>query len=99
MAVTLVMNGMTYPQASMADGLEWLRVLLADRRKRGCTVTPTEQAHFGVQYRIQHLGKGAEAIYLTDYPEPIDTERFQGNERRRCPGSRSRVDNTADVDA
>ena len=83
----------------MADGLEWLRVLLADRRKRGCTVTPTEQPHFGLQYRIQHLGKGTEVIYLTDYPEPTDSQRYQENERRRRPGARSRVANTADIEA
>jgi hypothetical protein len=74
MAVALVLNGIPALQVSMADGLECLRILLADRQSRGCTITPTDEASFGLQYRIQHPGTGVEGVYLTDYPGPADDD-------------------------
>jgi hypothetical protein len=70
MAVALVLNGIPDLQLSMAQGLESLKLLLADRQKCGCAVTPTEEASVGVEYRIQHPGNGVEVVYLTDYPDP-----------------------------
>lgn len=72
MAVALVLNGIPDLQLSMADGLESLKLLLADRQKSGCTVTPTQEAAIGVEYRIQHPGNGVEVAYLTDYPDPAN---------------------------
>jgi hypothetical protein len=45
-------------------------LLLADRQQGGCTITPTEEAAVGIEYRIQHPGDGVEVAYLTDYPDP-----------------------------
>jgi hypothetical protein len=70
MAVALVLNGIPDLQLSMAQGLECLKLLLADRQKGGCTITPTEEVSVGVEYRIQHPGNGVEVVYLTDYPDP-----------------------------
>lgn len=70
MAVALVVNGIPDLQLSMADGLNALRVLLADREHRGCTILPSEEATFGIEYRIQHPADGIEVVYLTDYPDP-----------------------------
>jgi len=74
MAVALVLNGIPDIQLSMADGLACLKVLLADRRNAGCTITPTEGAAFGIEYRIQHPDHGAEVVYLTDYPDPANED-------------------------
>ena len=74
MAVALVLDGIPELQLSMADGLDCLKVLLADRQHRGCAITPTEEAAFGVEYRIQHPGSGAEVVYLTDYPDPANDD-------------------------
>ena len=72
MAVALVLNGIPELQVSMADGLECLRLLLADRQKSGCTVTPMGETVIGVEYRIQHPGNGVDVAYLTDYPDPAN---------------------------
>jgi hypothetical protein len=72
MAVALVLNGIPDLQVSMAEGLECLKLLLADRQKSGCTVTPMEEPSVGVEYRIQHPGDGLEVVYLTDYPDPAN---------------------------
>jgi hypothetical protein len=74
MAVALVVNGVPDLQPSMAGGLESLRMLLADRRAGGCTISPTEEANFGIQYRIQHPGAGVELAFLTDYPDPDNSD-------------------------
>jgi hypothetical protein len=74
MAVALVLNGIPDLQVSMADGLECLRLLLADRHGSGCLITPTEEPTFGLEYRIQHPGKGTEVAYLTDYPDPANAD-------------------------
>lgn len=70
MAVALVLNGVPDLQLSLADGLDCLKVLLSDRLKNGCTISPTEQPRLGIEYRIQHPGDGVELAYLTDYPDP-----------------------------
>jgi hypothetical protein len=70
MAVALVLNGIPDLQLSMAEGLSCLKLLLADRQQGGCTITPTEEAAVGIEYRIQHPGDGVEVAYLTDYPDP-----------------------------
>jgi hypothetical protein len=77
MTVALVLNGIPDLQASMAEGLESLRTLLADRESRGCTVTPTGGPHFGVEYRNQHPGHGVERAYLTD-SGPANHDRDAG---------------------
>jgi hypothetical protein len=74
MAVALVLNGIPDLQVSMADGLDCLRLLLADRQASGCVITPTEEPTFGLEYRIQHPGKGIEVAYLTDYPDPANDD-------------------------
>ena len=74
MAVALVLNGIPDLQLSMADGLACLKVLFADRRSAGCTITPTDEAAFGVEYRIQHPDNSAEVVYLTDYPDPANDD-------------------------
>jgi hypothetical protein len=74
MAVALVLNGVPDLQPSIAEGLECLKLLLADRQKSGCAVTPTEEAAVGVEYRIQHPGDGVEIAYLTDYPDPANDD-------------------------
>jgi hypothetical protein len=74
MAVALVLNGIPDLQVSMAEGLECLELLLADRQKSGCTITPTQEATLGVEYRIQHPDKGVEVVYLTDYPDPANDD-------------------------
>ena len=74
MAVALVLNGIPDLQLSMAEGLSCLKVLLADRQKGGCTITPTEEASVGIEYRIQHPGDGVEVVYLTDYPDPANDD-------------------------
>jgi hypothetical protein len=74
MAVALVLNGIPDLQPSMAEGLECLKVLLADRQNAGCTITPTEEATVGTEYRIQHPGNGVEIVYLTDYPDPANDD-------------------------
>jgi hypothetical protein len=74
MAVALVLNGIPDLQPSMAEGLASLQLLLADRQKSGCTVTPMEEASVGVEYRIQHPGDGVEVVYLTDYPDPANDD-------------------------
>ncbi|HEY6455859.1 MAG TPA: hypothetical protein VIY90_11335 [Steroidobacteraceae bacterium] len=74
MAVALVLNGIPDLQPSMAQGLECLELLLAERQKAGCTITPTEEAAVGVQYRIQHPGNGVEVVYLTNYPDPANDD-------------------------
>ena len=74
MTVALVLNGIPDFQLSMAEGLDCLKMLLADRRKSGCTITPTEEAIVGVEYRIQHPGNGVEVAYLTDYPDPANDD-------------------------
>jgi len=38
MAVALVLNGMPDLQPSVAEGLECLKLLLADRQNGGCTI-------------------------------------------------------------
>jgi hypothetical protein len=74
MAVALVVNGIPDLQFSMAEGLGCLKLLLADRQKGGCTITPTEEAAVGVEYRIQHPGNDVEVVYLTDYPDPANDD-------------------------
>lgn len=74
MAVALVLNGVPDLQLSLAEGVDCLKVLLADRRRNGCTITPTEEVTLGVQYRIQHPGDGVELAYLTDYPDPANDD-------------------------
>jgi hypothetical protein len=74
MAVALVLNGIPDLQVSMAGGLDSLRLLLADRHSSGCTITPTEEPTFGLEYRIQHPDKGIEVAYLTDYPDPANPD-------------------------
>jgi hypothetical protein len=74
MAVALVLNGIPDLQLSMVDGLECLKVLLADRQSQGCTIIPTEEVAFGVEYRIQHPDHSAEVVYLTDYPDPANDD-------------------------
>ena len=74
MAVALVLNGLPDLQPSMADGLDSLRVLFADRRSAGCTIIPTDEPAFGVEYRIQHPDNSAEVVYLTDYPDPANDD-------------------------
>ncbi len=74
MAVALVLNGIPELQISMADGLECLRMLLTDRRQSGCTITPTEEPTFGIEYRIQHPGAGVEVVFLSDYPDPANDD-------------------------
>jgi hypothetical protein len=72
MAVALVINGVPDLQQSMADGLESLRILLADRQNGGCTITPSEEITFGIEYRIEHPSHGIETVYLTCYQDPAD---------------------------
>jgi len=79
MTVALVLNGIPDLQLSMADGLDRLKSLLADRQGAGCTITPTEEAAFGVQYRIQHPGAGVEVVYLSDYPDPANDDWDAGD--------------------
>jgi hypothetical protein len=74
MAVALVVDGVPEIQLSLADGVDCLKVLLADRLHDGCTVTPTEEVALGIQYRIQHPGDGVEVAYLTDYPDPANDD-------------------------
>ena len=74
MAAALVVNGIPDLQPSMAGGLDSLRVLLMDRERSGCIISPTEEANFGVQYRIQHPAGGVEVVYLTDYPDPDNVD-------------------------
>lgn len=74
MAVALVLNGVPDLQLSLAEGVDCLKVLLADRQRNGCTITPTEEVTLGVQYRIQHPGDGVELAYLTDYPDPANDD-------------------------
>ncbi|HEX3837681.1 MAG TPA: hypothetical protein VHW25_12020 [Steroidobacteraceae bacterium] len=74
MAVALVLNGIPDLQSSMAEGLACLTVLLAERQCQGCTIAPTEEATFGIEYRIQHPGNGVETVYLTDYPDPANED-------------------------
>jgi hypothetical protein len=74
MAAALVLNGIPDLQASMAEGLACLRMLLADRQKRGCTITPNDEATVGTEYRIHHPGNGVEVVYLTDYPDPANED-------------------------
>lgn len=73
-AVALVVSSIPDLQPSMAEGLVCLRLLLADRQKAGCTITPTEEATVGIQYRIQHPADGVEVVYLTDYPDPANDD-------------------------
>jgi hypothetical protein len=72
MVVALVVNGVPDLQLSMECGIESLQVLLIDRQRRGCTIIPSEEARFGVEYRIQHPTHGLEVIYLTQYTDPGD---------------------------
>jgi hypothetical protein len=72
MAVALVINGVPDLQQSMAEGLESLRILLADRQNGGCTITPSEETAFGIEYRIEHPSHGIETVYLTYYQDPAD---------------------------
>jgi hypothetical protein len=72
MAVALVLNGIPDLQLSMEKGLEALGILLADRQNGGCTVTPSGQIAFGIQYRIEHPSHGIETVYLTYYQEATD---------------------------
>jgi hypothetical protein len=74
MTVALVVNGVPELQLSMADGLRALQLLLADRQSNGCSISPAEQASFGTQYRIQHPGAGVEVVFLTDYPDPENSD-------------------------
>ena len=74
MTVAMVLNGVPELQISMADGLLRLKVLLDDRLNAGCTVTPTEEPAYGVEYRIQNPGAGVEVAYLTDYPDPANPD-------------------------
>ena len=74
MAIALVLNGIPDLQTSMTDGIACLRVLLADRRGRGCVITPAVEAAIGVEFRIQHPGSGVEVVYLTDYPDPANDD-------------------------
>jgi hypothetical protein len=74
MRVSLIVNGIAMPQRSMAEGLAALKLLLQDRRNAGCTVTPTDAAAFGVQYRILHPGSGTELVCLSDFPEDTDVD-------------------------
>lgn len=74
MAVALVLNGIPELQLSMAASLACLRVLFADRQSAGCTITPTEEPAFGVEYRIQHPDNRAEVVYLTNYPDPANDD-------------------------
>ncbi len=70
MAVALVLDGVPELQQCVADGLDSLRALLADRHNRGCTITPVTEATMGVEYRIEHPDAATEVAYLTDYPDP-----------------------------
>jgi hypothetical protein len=72
MAVALVINGVPDLQLSMAEGLESLKVLLADRENGGCTVTPSGEIAFGIEYRIEHPSHGIETVYLTYYQDAAD---------------------------
>jgi hypothetical protein len=72
MPVALVLNGVPDLQLSMEEGLESLRILLTDRQNGGCTVTPSGQIAFGIQYRIEHPSHGIETVYLTYFQEPAD---------------------------
>jgi len=70
MTVALVVNGIPDLQLSVADGLDSLRVFLADRETQGCIISPTEEVNFGIRYKIQHPASGHEVVYLTDLPDP-----------------------------
>jgi hypothetical protein len=72
MAVALVINGVPDLQQSMGDGLESLRILLTDRKNGGCTITPSEEIAFGIEYRIEHPSHGIETVYLTCYQDPAE---------------------------
>jgi hypothetical protein len=72
MTVALVINGVPDLQLSMAEGLASLRILLADRESGGCTVTPSGEIAFGIQYRIEHPSHGIETVYLTYYQDAAD---------------------------
>jgi hypothetical protein len=72
MTVALVINGVPDLQPSMAEGLESLKIILMDRQKAGCTVTPGGSIAFGIEYRIEHPSHGIETIYLTNYQDPAD---------------------------
>jgi hypothetical protein len=74
MTVALVVNGVPDLQLSMVDGLRALQLLLTDRQSNGCSVSPAEAASFGTRYRIQHPGAGVEVVFLTDYPDPANTD-------------------------
>lgn len=69
MTIALVINGVPDLQLSMAEGLESLKVFLMDRQNAGCTVTPSEEAAFGIRYRIEHPSHGIETVYLTYYQD------------------------------
>jgi hypothetical protein len=72
MAVALVINGVPDLQLSMAEGLASLKILLADRENGGCTVTPSGEIAFGIEYRIEHPSHGIETVYLTYYQDAAD---------------------------
>jgi hypothetical protein len=74
MAVALVLNGVPDLQLSLADGLDCLKLILADRQKDGCSITPMEEPSLGIEYRIHHPGAGVELVYLTDYPDPANDD-------------------------
>ncbi len=74
MAVALVLNGIPDLQLSLAEGLDCLKLLLADRQTDGCTITPAEEVTVGVEYRIQHPGNRIEIVYLTHYPDPANDD-------------------------
>jgi hypothetical protein len=72
MVVALVVNGVPDLQLSMECGMESLQLLLTDRQRRGCTIMPSEEARFGVEYKIQHPTHGVEVIYLTQFADAGD---------------------------
>lgn len=72
--IWLVINGQSSLYGSQADGMKALTDTLADRRGRGCTITPTGAPAYGVEYHVQHSGAGGfEKIYLT-HDEPDTTQ-------------------------
>jgi hypothetical protein len=74
MAVALVLNGVPDLQLSVAEGLDCLKLLLAERQKVGCSISPTDEPGLGIEYRIQHPGAGVELVCLTDYPDPANDD-------------------------
>jgi hypothetical protein len=72
MAVALVINGVPDLQLSMAEGLASLRILLTDRENEGCTITPSGEIAFGIEYRIEYPSHGIETVYLTYYQDAAD---------------------------